>query len=89
MWSIAAVLESADRQLLEEYIKADLKGEMNLPKLKVNPGPFFKGNVLRPERSRFAYYTLFFGKQLKPSQAFFSQSIIIYGIILEQLALFY
>jgi len=36
MWSIAAVLESANRLLLEEFIKTELKGKMNIPKLKVN-----------------------------------------------------
>lgn len=35
MWSIAAVLESADRQLLENFIRIDLKGKMSTPKLKV------------------------------------------------------
>lgn len=35
MWSIAAVLESDNRQLLEDFIRTDLVGIMNLPKLRV------------------------------------------------------
>lgn len=35
MWSIAAVLESDNRQLLEDFIRTDLVGVMNLPKLRV------------------------------------------------------
>lgn len=49
MWSIAAVLESADRQMLEEYIKTDLKDEMNIPKLKVNPVPILMGMYCVPK----------------------------------------
>lgn len=36
MWSVAAVLESDNRQLLEDFIRRDLVGIMNLPKLNVN-----------------------------------------------------
>lgn len=35
MWSVAAVLESADRQLLEQFIRTELKGKIDVPKLKV------------------------------------------------------
>jgi hypothetical protein len=35
MWSVAAVLESSDRQLLEYFIRTDLKGKVDVPKLKV------------------------------------------------------
>ncbi|XP_050528019.1 dynein axonemal heavy chain 8-like [Daktulosphaira vitifoliae] len=34
MWSLAAVLESLNRQLLEDYILKDMKGIMSVPKLK-------------------------------------------------------
>jgi len=35
MWSIAAVLESDNRLLLEEFILKDLAGKVKVPKLKV------------------------------------------------------
>ncbi|XP_050440010.1 dynein axonemal heavy chain 5-like [Adelges cooleyi] len=34
MWSIASVLESANRQSLEEYILKEMKGIMNVPRLQ-------------------------------------------------------
>lgn len=36
MWSIAAVLESDNRRLLEEFILQDLAGKIEIPKLKVH-----------------------------------------------------
>lgn len=36
MWSVAAVLESDNRQLLEGFIKTDLGGKIEIPKLRVN-----------------------------------------------------
>lgn len=35
MWSIAAVLESDNRRLLEEFILQDMAGKIKIPKLKV------------------------------------------------------
>jgi len=43
MWSIAAVLESDNRRLLEEFILQDLAGKIEIPKLKVY---LFTENVL-------------------------------------------
>jgi len=43
MWSIAAVLESDNRRLLEEFILQDLAGKIKIPKLKVH---LFTENVL-------------------------------------------
>jgi len=43
MWSIAAVLESDNRRLLEEFILQDLAGKIEIPKLKVH---LFAENVL-------------------------------------------
>lgn len=36
MWSVAAVLESDNRRLLEDFIKMDLRGKIEIPKLRVN-----------------------------------------------------
>lgn len=35
MWSIAAVLESSNRLMLENFIKTELRGKMSLPSLNV------------------------------------------------------
>lgn len=36
MWSLAAVLETADRKLLEDFIRKDMRNTMSIPKLRVH-----------------------------------------------------